>query len=61
MSYLVSWFVLPKQKWDLALSVSSIYEDIAASLYEYIMGEAAWSYGTALIKPRCRKVLLDAE
>ena len=32
MSYLVSWFVLPKRKWDIELSISSIYKNIAVCL-----------------------------
>ena len=48
MSYLLSSFVLPKQQWDIELSISGIYEDIAICLYEKAMGEAAQSHWTAL-------------
>ena len=43
--------------WD----ISSIYEDIAACLYEYTMGDAARSHRIALTKSRYRKVLLDTK
>ena len=48
MSYLVSSYVLSKRQWDIELSISRIYEDIAVCRYEYTMGEAAQSHRTAL-------------
>ena len=48
MSYLVSSFVLPKQQWDIEVSILRIYEDIAVCLSEYTKGEAAQSHWTAI-------------
>ena len=55
MSYFVSSFVLPKQRWDIKLSISRIYEDIADCLYEYTMGEAAQSHWTVLQNQDAKK------
>ena len=41
MSYLLPSLGLPKQQWDIELSISRSYEDITVCLYEYTMGEAA--------------------
>ena len=54
MLYLVSLFVLPKRQWDIELSISRIYEDIAACPYEYTVGETALRHRAALVKSRCR-------
>ena len=47
MSYLVSSFVLPKRQWDIEVSISRIYEDIAVCLSEYTF-VAAQSHRTAI-------------